>query len=89
MYSFVVCFHLPPPPPLLAHPPPTAPPRQLSPTPTAPVFLGCVLRGAWHPQRFSFVAEWLSRERNHLHCRRPRFDPWVGRSPGEGNGYPF
>lgn len=57
MYSFVVCFHLPPPPPLLAHPPPTAPPWQLSPTPTAPVFLGCVLGGAWHPQRFSFVAD--------------------------------
>ena len=24
-----------------------------------------------------------------LPCRRPRFDPWVGRSPGEGNGNPL
>ena len=23
----------------------------------------------------------------HLQCRRPGFDPWVGRSPGEGKGY--
>ena len=22
-------------------------------------------------------------------CGRPGFDPWVGRSPGEGNGYPL
>ena len=22
-------------------------------------------------------------------CRRPGFDPWVGRSPGEGNGHPL
>ena len=22
-------------------------------------------------------------------CRRPGFDPWVGRSPGEGNGNPL
>ena len=24
-----------------------------------------------------------------LQCRRPRFSPWVGRSPGEGNSYPL
>jgi len=24
-----------------------------------------------------------------LQCRRPGFDPWLGRSPGEGNGYPL
>ena len=26
---------------------------------------------------------------NRLQCRRPGFDPWVGRSPGEGNGNPL
>ena len=26
---------------------------------------------------------------NLLQCRRPRFNPWLGRSPGEGNGYPL
>ena len=24
-----------------------------------------------------------------LQCSRPGFDPWLGRSPGEGNGYPL
>lgn len=37
--------------------PATTPPRQLSPTPTAPVFLGCVLGDAWHPQSLSFMAD--------------------------------
>ena len=23
------------------------------------------------------------------HCRDLRFDPWLGRSPGKGNGYPL
>ena len=32
---------------------------------------------------------WLSWLRMHLQCRRPGFDPCVGRSPGEGNGNPF
>ena len=27
--------------------------------------------------------------RIRLQCRRPGFDPWVGRSPGEGKGYPL
>ena len=27
--------------------------------------------------------------RIHLYCRRPGFNPWSGRSPGEGNGYPL
>ena len=31
----------------------------------------------------------LSRKRIHLQCRRPRFDFWSGRSPGEGNGNPL
>ena len=30
---------------------------------------------------------WLRYERICLQCRRPRFDPWFRRSPGEGNGY--
>jgi len=25
----------------------------------------------------------------HLQCRRPRFNPWIGKMPGEGNGYPL
>ena len=25
----------------------------------------------------------------HLQCKRPGFDPWVGQSPGEGNGNPL
>ena len=24
-----------------------------------------------------------------LQCGRPGFDPWVGKTPGEGNGNPF
>ena len=28
---------------------------------------------------------WLRRQRIHLQCRTPRFNPWVGRSPGEGS----
>lgn len=56
MYSFVI-FTSPHPHPCLCTLPPTAPPWQLSPTPTAPVFLGCVLGDAWHPQRFSFMAD--------------------------------
>ena len=27
--------------------------------------------------------------RVHLQCRRLRFDPWVGRSPADGNGNPL
>ena len=31
----------------------------------------------------------LSRERVSLQCKRPRFDPWVLKIPGERNGYPL
>ena len=34
---------------------------------------------------------WLRWQKIHLHCRRPRFDPWLGlgRSLGEGNSNPL
>ena len=32
---------------------------------------------------------WLSWYRIPLKCGRPGFDPWVGKSLGEGNGYPL
>ena len=32
---------------------------------------------------------WLSWYRIHLQCRRPEFNPGLGRSPGKGNGYPL
>ena len=32
---------------------------------------------------------WLSWSRICLQCGRPQFNPWLGRSPGEGNGYPL
>ena len=35
--------------------------------------------------RASLVAQRLK----HLQCGRPGFDPWSGRSPGEGNGNPL
>ena len=32
------------------------------------------------------LLKWLSNKESICQCRRHRFDPWVGRSPGEGNG---
>ena len=32
---------------------------------------------------------WLRRSGICLQCRRPRFDPWSGRAPGQGNGNPL
>ena len=32
---------------------------------------------------------WLRRLSVCLQCGRPRFDPWVGKFPGEGNGNPL
>ena len=45
----------------------------------------------------SFVAVWMDPSTRDAsdgkeftcNCRRHRFDPWVERSPGERNGYPF
>ena len=38
---------------------------------------------------FPLLPLWLSWERIHLQCGRPGFDFWLGRSPGEGKGYPL
>ena len=32
---------------------------------------------------------WLRWSTICLQCKRPRFNPFLGRSPGEGNGYPL
>ena len=32
---------------------------------------------------------WLRRQRIRLQWRRPRLEPWVGKIPEEGNGYPL
>ena len=32
---------------------------------------------------------WLSSKESTYECRRPRFNSWMGRSPGEGNGNPL
>ena len=32
---------------------------------------------------------WLRQKRILLQCRRLGFDSWVGKTPGEGNGYPL
>ena len=32
---------------------------------------------------------WLRQQRIHLQSKRSRFDPWMGRSPGERNGKPL
>ena len=32
---------------------------------------------------------WLRREDVYPQCGRPGFNPWSGRSPGEGNGTPL
>ena len=31
----------------------------------------------------------LSGKESTCQCRRPQFDPWVGKIPGEGNGNPL
>ena len=35
------------------------------------------------------LPQWLRQEIICLQCRRPRFDSWVGETPGKGNGYPL
>ena len=44
-----------------------------------------------HPQSkaiIDFPGGSVGKEPDWVH-RRPRFDPWVGRSPGKGNGNPL
>ena len=41
-----------------------------------------------HDERLNST-EWFRRWRICLQLRRPGFDPWVGRIPGEGNSYPL
>ena len=43
---------------------------------------GCRVERAWLPS-------WLSWQIMCLQCRRPKFDSWVRRIPGEGNGNPL
>ena len=35
------------------------------------------------------LPRWLSSKESTCRCRRCRFDPWVWKIPGEGNGNPF
>ena len=37
----------------------------------------------------SWLPKWLSSNESARQCRTHRFDPWVGKIPGEGNGYPL
>ena len=42
---------------------------------------------SWVPWSTGFLV--AQRWRIHLQSRRPKFNPWAGRSPGEGHGYPL
>ena len=47
-------------------------------------------RREWLPTPvFLGLPWWLRWQRICLQYRRPRFDPWFGKIPGEGNGYPL
>ena len=35
------------------------------------------------------ASRWFSGKESACQCRTPRFHPWVGRFPGEGNGFPL
>ena len=45
--------------------------------------------GIGYPFQYSWASLVAQLVRIHLQCRRPGFNPWVGRSPGEGNCYPL
>ena len=52
-------------------------------------FVSFVLHGAWVTETWKIVAGlpwWLRQWRICPQCRRLGFDPWLGQSPGEGNG---
>ena len=40
-------------------------------------------------KQFYGLPWWLRQLSICLQCGRPGFDPWLGRSPGEGNGTPL
>ena len=42
-----------------------------------------------YPLLYSWASLVAQLVRIHLQCRRPRFNPWVGKIPGEGKGYPL
>ena len=44
--------------------------------------VGSYPKGIWLPW-------WLRGQIICLQCTRPGFNPWVGKSPGEGNGNPL
>ena len=44
---------------------------------------------ACHLSPLIWLPWWLRWWRIHLQCRRPGFDPWLGRHPGEENSYPL
>ena len=35
------------------------------------------------------LPRWLTNKEFTCQCRRPEFDPWVRKIPGEGKGYPL
>ena len=37
----------------------------------------------------TYSSTWLRCLRIFLQCVKPKFDPWVGKIPGEGNGNPL
>ena len=43
----------------------------------------------WSYSHICGLPLWLSWWRIHLQCRRPGLNPWLGRSSGEGKGYPL
>ena len=42
-----------------------------------------------YPLLYSWASLVAQLVRIHLQCGRPRFNPWVGKIPGEGKGYPL
>jgi len=54
---------------------------------TTSMFLKSIILYVFHEntyKRTSLVAQLV---KNLLHCRRPGFNPWVGKVTGEGKGY--
>ena len=49
----------------------------------------CVRHPGRAQQCFNKPSSWYRGKESACQCRRPRFDPWVGKTPGEGNGSPL